>query len=1084
MNSRQRKSESRGGSGASRERLERALGEYIDRVVGGESIDAAEVLSSHPECAGEILRELETFEELREDGWGDAEAGERSNGALGAIGDYRLLRCLGRGGMGVVYEAWQSSMDRPVALKILPAGVAGDTRALSRFVREARTAGKLKHPNVVAVYGMGVEAETPYFAMELVDGETLARVIARMRSSGGEPRARTALETDDIRLAYCARVAAAFAEVADGLHHAHAQGVIHRDLKPSNLILDRQDRLRILDFGLARLEGQESLTLSGDLLGTPAYMSPEQARARQVPIDHRTDIYSLGVTLFETLTLKPPFRGKDYQDTLSQIISREPPPMRRRDERIPKDLETIVFKCLRKEPADRYSSAEALAQDLRRFARGEPIEARPQPGWERVARHAWRLKGRLAAAGIALIAVALLSLVLRQRAAESRREHEELARAEVVKLNIHHNIFGFRKAFDVAGLPVSAQREVEESVNRLRAAAFKLPRLPELRYHVARGLFILQRDADALKELDSALSSDRRFIPAAALRALILDLHGDVEGAERDRERAEEACDVDWKREWLAAWNAMHAGAWSDAVSTYERLVARGTRGREPYIGATIDALVGRGVARLEAKDFHRAAEDFGAAEILWPGNLNFTLLKGQAYYQFGDKDLAAEEFEKLLSGTERPDYATLWVSCLYTFMNDFDRAMEWVRRPIEGMTPDLEAERRIHEGYWLLYLGRFDEAGRAAEDAIALNSGSAWVWDAAGVLAKSLGRHERAEECFHEALKRDPRYDSSFAGIGHLRCAQGKVEEAIDWHRRALSLNPRSESAQVGLGDALTAQGRLTEGEAWIRRGAAVDPKNPHSKFSLAENLVAQGRLKAALAILEDSTRRFDGIADAFRLQGDILLRLGRNEDASAAYRKAAAHGRAPPSPGSALGRALETEGGLIEVLEASDEDRRWLLERLERGEAVRINCGGENHISPDGALWSRDRFFNGGIPSTPFRGDVHCTDDDVLYRSERAFPADGIGPGGYRVPLPRGSYLVALHFAEVWFGAAGLRSFDIFIEKQTVITNYEPFESGFAVAAVEDFTVSVEDDLLEIEFVPRVGNPMISAIEIQPVE
>jgi serine/threonine protein kinase len=221
---------------------------------------------------------------------------------------------------------------------------------------------------------------------KLFTGETEARRLAASDSSQGQDvgAARSGEGTSgapapgDVTAEYCYKVARAFAEVAEGLQYAHTRGIIHRDLKPSNLILDRDGRLRILDFGLARMEGQQSLTASGDLLGTVLYMSPEQAMARRIQIDRRTDIYSLGVTLYESLAWRPPFEGKSAQDTLSKIIFSDPAPPRRMNPRIPKDLETIVLKCVRKAPGDRYATAEALAQDLWRFVRGDPIEARPQ----------------------------------------------------------------------------------------------------------------------------------------------------------------------------------------------------------------------------------------------------------------------------------------------------------------------------------------------------------------------------------------------------------------------------------------------------------------------------------------------------------------------------------------------------------------------------------------------------------------------------------------------------------------------------------------------------------------------------------
>ncbi|MBI4607265.1 MAG: serine/threonine protein kinase, partial [Planctomycetes bacterium] len=225
---------------AGEDRREELLEEYVDRLNSGERIDPQDIRREHPAVAGALIEALEAFAALS----ASAPAGRLAEEPqLGKLGDYTLRRRIGRGGMGVVYDAWQGSLDRRVALKVLPAGVAADSRAFLRFMREAKTAAQLHHPNVVAVYGMGVEAETPWFAMEMVDGETLAELLRR------GPPAPEAFQ------AHCLRMGAAFADVADGLQHAHSKGVVHRDIKPSNLILDSEGRLRILDFGLARLEG-------------------------------------------------------------------------------------------------------------------------------------------------------------------------------------------------------------------------------------------------------------------------------------------------------------------------------------------------------------------------------------------------------------------------------------------------------------------------------------------------------------------------------------------------------------------------------------------------------------------------------------------------------------------------------------------------------------------------------------------------------------------------------------------------------------------------------------------------------------
>ena len=415
------------------------LATYVDRLADGERVDLQHVAAAHPDVAAELTEQLRMFQLL---------GSPRDEGSPPArLGDYELRRELGRGGMGIVYEAWQRSLSRRVALKLLPVGLVSDRKALERFEREAQVAGALRHPHIVSVHGMGTESGVPYYAMELVEGKTLRAAAEELRPAPGASAERASYQ----------RIAELFSGVADGLDHAHRHGVIHRDLKPSNLILDRStdaegdggERLRILDFGLARMEGQESLTLSGDLVGTLPYMSPEQVGATQAPIERVSDLYSFGATLYEILCGEPPFRGRSREETLAAITRRDPRPLRSMDPRVPHDLETIVEKCLRKEPVERYGTAEALAQDLRRFVRGEPVEARPLSGWERRARRLWRHRIVLASVAVALV-IALIGLsaglwvVARQRELARQSEMNALqseARARQSEANARESLY-------------------------------------------------------------------------------------------------------------------------------------------------------------------------------------------------------------------------------------------------------------------------------------------------------------------------------------------------------------------------------------------------------------------------------------------------------------------------------------------------------------------------------------------------------------------------------------------------------------------------------------------------------------------
>jgi serine/threonine protein kinase len=275
------------------------------------------------------------------------------------VGQFRLQERIGRGAFGTVWKAYDSTLDRVVAVKVPHRGEL-TLQQSEQFLREARASARLHHPNIVTVYEVGREQDTVYLVMDFVDGGTLSDQIA-----DGPWTPREAAEL-------CAKI-------AEAVDDAHAAGVIHRDLKPANVLLDSRSEPHITDFGLAkRITEDVTLSMDGKILGTPAYMSPEQAKGDTARIDVRTDVYSIGVMLFELLTGERPFRGS-LQMLLRHVIESEPPRPRDLNRHVPRDLQTICLKCLEKEPRRRYATAGDLAKDLRRFLAGKPIQARPTP---------------------------------------------------------------------------------------------------------------------------------------------------------------------------------------------------------------------------------------------------------------------------------------------------------------------------------------------------------------------------------------------------------------------------------------------------------------------------------------------------------------------------------------------------------------------------------------------------------------------------------------------------------------------------------------------------------------------------------
>jgi serine/threonine protein kinase len=305
------------------------------------------------------------------------------------FGDYELLEKLGQGGMGVVYRARQRSLDREVALKLLSAGPWASKDFIERFRREAQSAARMQHPNIVAIHEIGTHEELNFFSMRLVQGPSLAALLAR--DGAFEPR----------RAAELVRV------LAEALHYAHRLGVLHLDLKPANVLIDESGQAQVADFGLAR-RLDDTLALDCDeVSGTPSYMAPEQAQVRRHPLSPATDIYGLGAILYELLCNRPPFLAATPQETLRRVVLEEPAPPSATNAAVNRDLDAICLRCLAKDPAARYGNARELADDLGRFLEQRETRARPLNHFERFFRLALR-EPRLSA----LAALLTLSLAL------------------------------------------------------------------------------------------------------------------------------------------------------------------------------------------------------------------------------------------------------------------------------------------------------------------------------------------------------------------------------------------------------------------------------------------------------------------------------------------------------------------------------------------------------------------------------------------------------------------------------------------------------------------------------------------------
>jgi WD40 repeat protein/tRNA A-37 threonylcarbamoyl transferase component Bud32 len=400
--------------------LDELLARCIAAEEAGRPLDRQELLARHPQLAAE-LREFfanrDQMQRLAAPLRGEQPSSLSQGGGPKRVryfGDYELLDEIAAGGMGIVYKARQVSLNRIVAVKMILKGTLASEEDVKRFRAEAEAAASLQHPAIVAIHEVGLHEGQHYFSMDYVDGQSLAEVPRQQPLSG--------------------RQAAEYVrDAAEAVHYAHQQGTLHRDLKPSNILIDRHGRVRITDFGLAkRIEGNSDLTLTGQILGTPSYMPPEQASGKRSLIGAASDIYALGAVLYDVLTGRPPFRGESPAETLRQVETLDPVSARLLNPAVPRDLETICLKCLEKEPHKRYGTAQLLADDLGRYLRGEPIVARPissiARSWRWCRRNSLLATTGAMAVGLLLMVAAVASVAyVREASLRQDLEYEQRA---------------------------------------------------------------------------------------------------------------------------------------------------------------------------------------------------------------------------------------------------------------------------------------------------------------------------------------------------------------------------------------------------------------------------------------------------------------------------------------------------------------------------------------------------------------------------------------------------------------------------------------------------------------------------------
>jgi len=825
------------------DRLADRIGEYFERLAAGEALTPEDFAEQHPEF-GAALRDALADQVALHMAFGSL--ADESHAAATAmperVGDYRLLREVGRGGMGVVYEAEQISLRRRVALKVLTVGIGQSPFAVRRFEREARAAARLHHTNIVPIYDMGHFAGQWYYAMELVEGRSLGELVGDLqqdvRATGSESLARLtpegeALQTGGPVQPYYARLAHVFAGVAEALHLAHHEGVIHRDIKPNNLLLDKDGVLKIVDFGLAfqDRDGAPGLTKTGDILGTPAYMSPEQASVQSTQIDHRTDVYSLGATLYEVLTLQPPFKADSLPEYFTAISSQDPTLPRRRNPRIPRDLETIVCKAMEKDRDRRYPDAGELAEDLRRFAEGRMIAAnRIGPlgrSWRKVQRH--RVRSTLTAAVILLATLGVFLGLRMAREAGSRAELEYervMARAYAEFAHLPERIASHEYE-ELFGDPGANVRLLLDRAHELAPGEPDPPWL--------RGLLPGAPLDAAVADLDRAKA---RGLPDGAWRVSTAVLRA-RESHDPDARRAPAPAAEPSARGPREAYAAAELALLRGDHRAARRLLEDAVGSLDPEDGLRAVAIRRRGRLRMQTRDYAGALADFQALTGLAKDDYVLEVAIAALWRRMGRSEEAGARFKAILARAVRSgDTTACWILCNSLQASNFDDWLTEASQACAAAHPNVPSLVRM-QVVALFQSDRGVEALALAEDLATRFPEDAQAMTALG------------QALFH--VKRD--------------------QDALDALKRARAVAPTRHRAHEAMATVLSRLGRFADARAAADEAIRLDPHCQIARVVKADVLAAGGDGSGALASLDEAIRTFPDSARLHARRAHALL-------------------------------------------------------------------------------------------------------------------------------------------------------------------------------------------------------------------
>ena len=867
--------------------IEQAVQRFVDAQLQGQKPDIDEFAKQYPKFESQIRQRLQNLDKIDSlfDCLMQADDSDFANAIEGhdligqKLGDFEILKMVGHGGMGAVFLAQQVSLDREVALKVISSVGGQQAKHLDRFKRESKVLAKISHPNIVPIYEVGQHGPYSYFAMEYVKGVSLDKVLSSIRNAKPDEKAskvmhkcleaqasiyEDTLSEDDsskgaeIDTDYIVEISRIIVSIASALDYAHNKGILHRDIKPSNILISSDGTAKLVDFGLAKGQTQESITITGEFFGTPSYVSPEQIRKPDT-VDRRSDVFSLAATFYECLTLHVPFEGDTVNETLTHVISREAVPPKKYCPRLSTDFNTVLLHALEKLPDDRYQTAGDFVADIRNILEFKPITAKRPSITRRAYKTLRRNPLKITIIGISIIVV-------------------------VLGFFLYSNYMQERQKTTATKLYLIAQQQygrgkVEEALTYYKKAVKANPNYIEAYHFIGLCYYSTGQYSEAIANCKKALKIKPDYTTAYVLLFDVYNKLGHYDKAVEISKQLIALCPND-----AVAYNNLgyalgKLGSHGEAEENYKQAIVIDPNNFLAY--SNLGLLYCDNLGRLEdALLFLKEAVRINPSDATAYYNLGLALQKLSLYKE------TTEAFKQAIR--IKPDFAKAYhdLGNTYGKLGQYQDAIEAFKQVIK-IKPDY-AEAHLFLGKTYGNLGRDQDAIEAFKQAIQINPDYADVHYGLGLTYGKLGRYQDATEAFKQAIRIKPDDAEAHFFLGLTCDNSGNYEEAIKNYKKAIEIDPNVPGVFNGLGSAYEGLRRYEEAEEAYKQNIQIQPDNLNTYNNLGSLYIELGQNTQAIEIFKQAIRIKPDYADAYHWLGLIYTTLKSYNEAVEAYTQA----------------------------------------------------------------------------------------------------------------------------------------------------------------------------------------------------